>query len=104
MGRFSILLAAMIGFIGFSGRSVQPPAVYYIALNGDDANPGSLDRPFKTLDAAWRAIQQNSSEAVTVFFRKGVYSINKGIVLSTAGQKSRKDISFTNYNNEPVSM
>ncbi len=94
----------MIGFIGLSGRSVQPPAVFYIALNGDDANPGSLDRPFKTLDAAWQAIQQNAAEKATVFFRKGVYSIDKGIVLSEDGQKTHKDITFSNYNNEPVSI
>ncbi|MGB8853758.1 MAG: right-handed parallel beta-helix repeat-containing protein [Pirellulales bacterium] len=55
------------------------PAVdFYVAVNGDDANPGTLDQPFATLRRARDAVReakraQPKPAGVTVHFRGGTY-------------------------------
>ncbi len=44
--------------------------VYYVALNGDDANPGTLDQPWRTIQKAASSL----SAGDTVYIRAGTYA------------------------------
>jgi len=54
----------------------------YIATNGDDANPGSKQKPFRTLPAARdaiRKINKTMTEDIVVYIRGGLYNITETI-------------------------
>ena len=54
-------------------------ATYYVAPDGSDANPGSFDRPFKTLNAAKKALAPGD----TLYARGGTYV--ERLVISKSG-------------------
>src|SRR5262249_49284195 len=65
--------------------------------------PGTLDRPFQSLDQAWTAAQAVSGAAnITIYIRAGHYAFNKSLVLSQTGGDTSRRILFTAYNNEKV--
>lgn len=64
---------------------------FYLAPTGNDANPGTLAKPFSTLQRAQKAARQAAaSGAVSVFFREGTYYLPE-ILVFTAEDSGRKD-------------
>ncbi len=63
----------------FSG--VAYPAQFYVAPNGNDANPGTSAKPFATFARAQEAVRGerklHPDQAVKVVFRKGIYALEK---------------------------
>jgi hypothetical protein len=59
--------------VGFSGTSVVAAEVY-VSPTGDDANPGTLARPFATLGRAQEAVGPGD----TVYVRGGTYTVREG--------------------------
>ncbi len=58
-------------------KSVATSAnTYYVSPTGNDRNPGTIDRPFKTIQ---HAIDQTEGNGGTVFLRDGVYQPDRGI-------------------------
>ncbi len=57
---------------------------FYVATDGDDANPGTKAMPFETIEKAQMAVRQMIGEGlksdVTVYLRGGTYYLPKGIV------------------------
>ncbi len=53
--------------------------VYYVSPDGDDANPGSFDQPWRTVQHA----VDNVGAGDTIWVRGGVY--NEGVVIATSG-------------------
>lgn len=49
--------------------STPVPNAFYVAPNGSDSNPGTIDRPFKTIKKAASIVSAGS----TVYIREGVY-------------------------------
>jgi parallel beta-helix repeat protein len=67
---------------------------YYVAANGTDSNPGTLARP-------WRTIQKSANFATqgsTVYVRGGVY--NERIKVNVSGSAAGGYITFRNYPGE----
>lgn len=69
--------------------AAAPPAVeIYVAPTGDDANPGTKQKPFATLARARDAVRQQKTESakedVTVFLRGGVYRLTETVVFTLA--------------------
>ncbi|MDP6543183.1 MAG: right-handed parallel beta-helix repeat-containing protein [Phycisphaerae bacterium] len=56
---------------------------FYIAVDGDDANPGTKTKPFATLTRARDAVR-GAKESVTVYLRGGEYRLAKTVVFSLA--------------------
>lgn len=60
---------------------------YYVAKNGDDNNPGSIEKPFATFERARDAVREWKQQfgmppdTVTVWIRGGVYEIRKSFLL-----------------------
>jgi hypothetical protein len=71
---------------------------YFVAPAGDDANPGSLEKPFATLQRAQLAARQKHGD---VFLRGGTYYLPATLVF-TAEDSGTKDapVVFQNYPGE----
>ena len=76
--RMALLLAWSICLCG----SVAFGRDYYVATDGDDANPGTIEKPFATLEKARDAIRQQRSEGATVILRGGKYFRTESFTLT----------------------
>ncbi|MDH7487775.1 MAG: right-handed parallel beta-helix repeat-containing protein [Anaerolineae bacterium] len=75
MTRLFILLAVLMTALLLAGGDLRPDAVaagavYYVAPNGNDANPGTLARPWRTIQHAAATLTAGD----TVYIRAGTYS------------------------------
>ncbi len=77
-------------------------AEFFVAPEGADTNPGTLDRPFATLGRAREAIRSRSDgDAVTVFLREGIYYLDETFVLTAADSGARDaPVVYRAYHNE----
>ena len=68
---------------------------YFVSPTGDDANPGTQDQPFATLQRAQQAARQKRGD---VFLRGGTYYLSAPLVF-TAQDSGAKDapVVFQNY-------
>ena len=58
---------------------------YYVSVSGSDTNPGTLAKPFATLQRAQQAARNAAGrEAVTVFVRQGTYYLPETVVFTAA--------------------
>lgn len=79
-----------------AGTAIAQP--YYVAPSGQDANPGTLEKPFASLQRAQQAVRQKTG---TVFLRGGTYYLPATLVF-TAPDSGTPDapVVFQNYENE----
>ncbi|MEI8288690.1 MAG: right-handed parallel beta-helix repeat-containing protein [Verrucomicrobiota bacterium] len=67
--------------------TVATAAEFYVAPNGSDANPGTLNQPFQTAKAARDAVRDYKAKrglpegGITIFFRAGVYEFAESLSL-----------------------
>ncbi len=74
------LLAALAALTHISAAQAGD---YYVATNGNDANPGTLARPFATLSKAQQAARNAvGREAVTIFIREGTYYLPETLIFT----------------------
>jgi hypothetical protein len=60
-------------------------AQLYVSPSGNDTNPGTLEKPFATLQRAQQAARKAAGrEAVAVMMRAGTYYLPETLVLSAA--------------------
>lgn len=74
---------------------------YYVAADGDDANPGTLAKPLKDPVRAAAKLMPGD----TLYFRAGTYKCRKSAIVGLASVRSGKvgmPITFKNYKNEHV--
>ena len=75
---------------------------FYVATDGNDANPGNLKKPFATLQRAQKEARTLAGrEAVNVFVRSGIYYLPETLVLTAedSGTKSTP-VTYQAYENE----
>jgi hypothetical protein len=77
---------------------------YYVSPAGNDANPGSIDKPFATLEKAKTAVRGSLSVVkgdVTVYLRGGMYQLKETIVFEPGdGGKDNQRVIYRNYEGE----
>ncbi|MHC1728937.1 MAG: right-handed parallel beta-helix repeat-containing protein [Syntrophobacteraceae bacterium] len=92
----TVLLLCMVVwacFLAIPGQSVAATA-FYVATNGNDANPGAISKP-------WRTIQKAANTATpgsTVYIRGGTY--RERVTINVSGSAAGGYITFRNYPNE----
>ena len=81
---------------------MRGPRRLYVAPDGNDTNPGTLEKPFATLQRAQQAARKVAGrEAVAVMVRAGTYYLPETMVL-TAADSGTKDapVVYQAYQNE----
>jgi len=68
---------------------------YFVGVDGDDLNPGTIERPFKTLECALRMAEAGD----VVFVRGGTYRCASTVHLDKSGEPG-KHIRLRAYSNE----
>ena len=93
--KFKIILVCTAAVFSACVCDAQP---YFVSPAGDDANPGTLQEPFTTLQRAQQAIRQKRGD---VFLRSGTYYLPKTLVF-TAQDSGTKDVPvvYQAYKNE----
>jgi hypothetical protein len=89
------LNASSLALFAICACSAQP---YFVAPAGDDANPGTLKRPFATVQHAQQATRQKHGE---VFLRGGTYYLSAPLVFPTENSGTKDAlVVFENYRDE----
>ena len=80
------------------GRADSPQgSVYYVAMDGDDGNPGTFDLPWRTIQYAADTLQAGD----TVYIRAGQY--NERVIPQNSGSPGSY-ITYAAYENEEVTI
>ncbi|MBF9133355.1 RICIN domain-containing protein [Plantactinospora sp. S1510] len=91
-GRALLALAVLVSAVLSAVVTNQMPAsaavqaTYYVAPDGDDANPGTITSPFRTLQRARdvvRTVNANMTGDINVYFRGGNYPVSSTIELGS---------------------
>ncbi|RXZ84803.1 right-handed parallel beta-helix repeat-containing protein [Paenibacillaceae bacterium] len=84
---------------------------FYVAIDGDDHNPGTLERPFATLEAARDAVRAQKQKqglpagGVEIYLREGRYQRSASFLLSEADSgEAGAAIVYKPYPGEKVSL
>lgn len=93
-----LLILLTIFSLYLSTATSANAATYYVATNGSDSNPGTLDRPWKTVKYAVSKMVAGD----TTYVREGVYR-EKGVAFSTSGTASAP-IKLLNYPGESPTL
>jgi parallel beta-helix repeat protein len=85
---------------------------YFVAPSGHDRNPGTVERPFRTLERARDAVRslnrstpQNLRQPVTIWLRGGTYNLSRTFELT--GEDSglpTAPVTYKAYRKEPVRL
>ncbi|MFC4536609.1 ricin-type beta-trefoil lectin domain protein [Sphaerisporangium dianthi] len=89
LAALAVFVAAVLlpTFAGSTPASAATQATYYVAPDGDDANPGTITAPFRTLQGARnvvRTVNANMTGDIYVYLRGGDYSIGSTIDFTPA--------------------
>lgn len=87
----SFVLVAFFAGAGLAGQ-------YYVSLAGDDANPGTEHKPFRTMQKAADVMKAGDS----CYIRGGRY--HEAVVISGLKGTADKPITFTSYQDEAVTL
>ncbi len=72
---------------------------FYVAVNGNDNNPGTIAKPFKTLQTALDKVTAAKTNKVSIYLRAGIYAAGKTIEI-TPGLLNNHALEISSYNNE----
>jgi hypothetical protein len=97
--------AIFISFLGMVPMNLQSQSCLYVsATNGDDANPGTINAPFKTIVRAKQQVQtakQTAAGPIHVYLRAGTYYLDSGIVFGPAdGGTASAPVTYSAYHGE----
>ncbi|MEO7100594.1 MAG: PDZ domain-containing protein [Luteolibacter sp.] len=88
-----IVIALAVGSACFC--NAQP---YFVSPTGDDANPGTLEKPFATLQCAQTASRQKRGD---VFLRGGIHYLSEPLVFTAQDSGTKADpVIFQSYQDE----
>lgn len=91
-------------FMGNASASAAAQATYYVAPDGNDANPGTLASPFRTLQRARdvvRTVNTNMTDDIHVYLRGGNYPVGSTIDFTPADSGTNGyRVMYAAYQNE----
>jgi hypothetical protein len=93
-----VLVAGSLG-AGVPARPLRSGGrVFYVAVSGSDANPGSLAHPWRTIGKAAGALAAGD----TVYIRKGTY--RERVIPKTSGSDADHPIRYASYPGETATI
>lgn len=104
---FTITLLAFASIGSLATVQAAQSTSFYVATDGNDANPGTKAKPFATFekarDAARQSKTQNPTSKIDVFVRAGTYELAKTFTLSAEDSGTEKaPVVYQAYPNEKV--
>jgi hypothetical protein len=110
MKLFKSSLFALLVVMFSLNVTIQAKTEFYVAPEGSDQNPGTIDKPFASLEAARDAIRllktRNAfpGDGVTVWIRRGLYPRDKTFELDTQDSGASPDapVIYSAYKNEII--
>ena len=113
-GKFVRIRVTPVDKNGFAGKSVVSAPVQvtntisvYVATDGSDSNPGTIDQPFASLEAARDYLRANkpAGAAATVYVRGGVYQLSKTFSLGQQDSGTEDaPVIYRAYGDEKVTL
>ncbi len=90
----------------FEPYEVKAKHEIYVAKDGDDANPGTKERPVKSFDVAFAlACESERDGGVVVYIREGIYDVSNGITIPEDMSGTEKNPTFISaYPGESVTL
>ncbi|WP_018614514.1 right-handed parallel beta-helix repeat-containing protein [Segetibacter koreensis] len=76
---------------------------FYVAVNGNDNNAGTLNKPFKTIETALDKVGIAKENKVRIWLRSGRYGLSKTLEITAELLKDRQ-LQILPYNNEQVTI
>jgi len=100
-----LLLCTLFSFESFGQKAI----CFYVSSSGKDSNPGSIEKPFASLEKARKEVRKilskEKSISVTVYLRGGNYFIKNSVVFDSLDSGTGDNaVTYTSYNNETVSF
>lgn len=81
---------------------------YYVSVTGNDENPGSIDKPFRTIEKAQAAVRlllkNDPPRDITVCLRGGNYFVGKTIRFDERDGRNNIRIKYMGYKNEKATI
>lgn len=98
-----VLFFLVIWFCALTAQETE--ADFYIAPNGNDLHPGTMEQPFATFERAQIAVQETLKSAkqkdILVLVRGGVYNLEKPLIFKPDdGGTENISITYSAYPNE----
>ncbi|WP_440065304.1 RICIN domain-containing protein [Streptosporangium sp. OZ121] len=106
LAALAVFVAAVLlpTFAGSTPASAAVQATYYVAPDGNDANPGTITSPFRTLQRARdvvRTVNANMTGDIYVYLRGGNYSVGSTIDFTPADSGTNNyRVVYAAYQNE----
>ncbi|MDG2221890.1 MAG: PDZ domain-containing protein [Rubripirellula sp.] len=101
---FPSLRSAVTSLIFIVMMQQSNAADYYVAVDGSDTNPGSLEKPFKTITRARDAVRadgERGNKPVTVYLRGGTHYLPEAIAFGPQDSGSTNaPVTYAAYQNE----
>jgi hypothetical protein len=108
---FALLSTAISSGLVLSPACRTEPSEYFVAVDGDDSNPGTLTAPFASLEAARDAVRARGQRrslphgGITVWLRGGTYERKASLDLTPADSGSPDaPITYRPYADEPARL
>lgn len=100
-----VMLFSLFAAVNVCAAELSDHGYVYVATDGRDTNPGTLDAPLLTFYAARDKARQlkksgNYPNGVTVLVRGGVYTFDKQLRLT----EQDSDVTWANYGDEKVTI
>ena len=99
------------GIIGAPNLEHKEKTVFYVAPDGDNSNPGTIDKPFATIEGArdaLRALKESNGigpDGAVVYLRGGNYAISETISFDQRDSGTKDaPILYRNYPDEKVNF
>ena len=102
-----LIVGACLSSVTARGAGTLTPADFYVSVAGDDANPGTAEKPFATLiharDEVRRRIQIGLTANLTVLIRGGTYELNQPLQFGPEDSGTKEhSITYAAYPGEEV--
>jgi len=82
-----MVAAAVLSLL--AGNGAARAGICYVAPGGNDANPGTLAKPFATLQRAREEARNQKAGGTTVYLREGTYYLPETLIFTAADSGSR---------------
>ena len=91
-------------FVLFAIVLTTKAQTFYVSVTGNDNHPGTIKKPFATLEKARQAARSfTGKSAVQIFLRAGTYVLDKSFVLEAAdGGTAANPVTYAAYRDEQV--